>query len=148
MVPRRPHLRNRTVGFYTPFGVRCFGTAVVADGLGHCVWGFYTPFGVRCFGTAFKMRHYSLFAASFYTPFGVRCFGTVAREEISAIVALLYALRREVLRHGTTACRMLFAMLFLYALRREVLRHPTPLHGPLTSMFEWLLHARPARTSE
>jgi len=38
--------------FYTPFGVRCFGTFDAADdlvlSLENC---FYTPFGVRCFGT-------------------------------------------------------------------------------------------------
>ena len=42
------------IAFYTPFGVRCFGTAhkrMEAESRN----GFYTPFGVRCFGTAIPM---------------------------------------------------------------------------------------------
>ena len=38
---------------------------------------FYTPFGVRCFGTHCAACLPCSVRARFYTPFGVRCFGTV-----------------------------------------------------------------------
>ncbi len=61
--------------------------------------GFYTPFGVRCFGTVpgIEARYY---AVCFYTPFGVRCFGTTdGAASNRELRRFLYALRREVLRN-------------------------------------------------
>ena len=67
--------------FYTPFGVRCFGTAGYDDLPAVQRGRFYTPFGVRCFGTITQVQQLASRLArscsSFYTPFGVRCFGTV-----------------------------------------------------------------------
>ena len=105
-VVNKPHgttlqtMRNKR--FYTPFGVRWFGTIAVALLIvalvrflyalrrevvrnwstptkaphgRHC---FYTPFGVRWFGTARRDRSGQREPRSrFYTPFGVRWFGTL-----------------------------------------------------------------------
>ena len=80
---RREVLRNgastsspgRAMCFYTPFGVRCFGTGARPRKDDH--ESFYTPFGVRCFGTMSAVVLTTAQVARFYTPFGVRCFGTI-----------------------------------------------------------------------
>jgi len=69
-------------GFYTPFGVRCFGTVLgerVASRLPEMFLYALrrevlrnSPTSTPC-GVSSRSR-------SFYTPFGVRCFGTLPRS--------------------------------------------------------------------
>ena len=92
---------------------------------------FYTPFGVRWFGTRTDSGASSrLSVDGFYTPFGVRWFGTIhvgaVAEKIVVHLVLLYALRREVVRNEVPSYGLGAATLvreFLYALRREVVRN-------------------------
>ncbi len=110
---------------------------------------FYTPFGVRCFGTGpVQVTVHDdgfLYALRREVLRNTKTVVTITSEQAQEF---LYALRREVLRNR--AGESLFpadAVRFLYALRREVLRNPTPVDGSLTSMFGRPLHARPTRAS-
>ncbi len=109
--------------FYTPFGVRCFGTwSVIVVSVNHSC--FYTPFGVRCFGTTLSRTRgarslrflYALRREVLRNTFETFWAANTDVEEF------LYALRREVLRNHDVECA-LFVRTFLYALRREVLRN-------------------------
>ena len=87
---RREVLRNRcrpkawrsnaypVACFYTPFGVRCFGTGTEPSGPYGALEFLYALRrevlrNIEAGAVSFNNRR----AASFYTPFGVRCFGTL-----------------------------------------------------------------------
>ena len=103
--------------------MRCFGTHDLRYILisNSC---FYTPFGVRCFGTpaagAWLTRRWRTFL------YALRREVLRNKPSISKVtgqpVMFLYALRREVLRNLDARGKRA-AMKFLYALRREVLRN-------------------------